>query len=252
MPESAEEHVKRLRQRVLFDGIARLYQDTRPCYPEHIIEFIAATAGLGAGSAVLEIGCGTGQLTASLARRGFDLTAIDIGPSMIAAAREHVPGVSFHATSFEDFGAADASFDLVICAAAFHWIDPDVKYAKSARLLRPGGWLAVLGNEDRYDDPFGAALRAMWLVRSDDGAWVTRGADTAPPGAFGAPVQRTDEQRMVRPADAVIGLENTRATSLSWPDEIRRDFIAELRQLLADTGDVPLTLRTVMTMTPVL
>ncbi len=57
---------------------------------------------------------------------------------------------------------------------------------------------------------------------------------------------------MVRSADAVIGLENTRAMSLSWPDEIRRDFIAELRQLLPDTGDVPLTLRTVMTMAPVL
>ncbi|MDA8322886.1 MAG: methyltransferase domain-containing protein [Actinomycetota bacterium] len=44
----------------------------------------------------------------------------------------------------------DASFDLVISSAAFHWIEPDVAFSKSARLLRLGGWLALLGAEERY------------------------------------------------------------------------------------------------------
>lgn len=58
----------------------------------------------GVGDA-LEVGCGTGRLTESLAGRGFELTAIDIGPAMIAAARQRVLGVSFEAVSFEDLDA---------------------------------------------------------------------------------------------------------------------------------------------------
>ena len=86
------------------------------------MEFVAATAGLGPGAAVLEVGCGTGQLTERLAGSGFRLTAIDIGPSMVAAAQRRLAGagVSFQVTSFEDLAAADASFDLVISSAAFH------------------------------------------------------------------------------------------------------------------------------------
>ena len=56
---------------------------------------------------MLEVGCGTGQLTEQLAPHGFDLTAIDIGASMIAAARRRLGGraVSFQVVSFEDLGA---------------------------------------------------------------------------------------------------------------------------------------------------
>ena len=101
---------------------------SRPGYPGRVVEFITATAGLGSRAAVLEVGCGTGQLTEQLARSASRLTAIDIGPSMIAAARRRLTGaeVSFQVTSFEGLAAVDASFDLVISSAAFHWIDPEV------------------------------------------------------------------------------------------------------------------------------
>lgn len=252
--ETEEEKRKRRHQRTLFDGAARLYEATRPGYPDQVLEFTAATAGLTAGADILEVGCGTGQLTKDLARPGFNLTAIDIGSSMIAAARECLSGstVSFQITSFEDFAAPDASFDLIISAAAFHWIDPDVKYAKSARLLRPGGWLAVLGNAESYDQPFGRVLHDMWISRSDEnGAWVRQRTDAEAiigTGLFSEPVQRTDEQRMVRPVEEVIGLENTRATSLSWPDDVRYGFIEEMRRHLRTQTHVRLTLSTTLTM----
>ena len=145
--EPERERNKRHRQRALFDDIAERYEASRPGYPVQVVEFVTATAGLGPGAAVLEVGCGTGQLTERLARSGFRLTAIDIGPSMIAAARRRLAGaeVCFQVTSFEDLAAADAAFGLVISSAAFHWIDPEVAFSKSARLLRPGGWLALLG-----------------------------------------------------------------------------------------------------------
>src|SRR5262245_8299133 len=131
--ETEQERGKRRYQRALFDGVAGLYQASRPGYPGQLVEFVVATAGLDAGSTVLEVGCGTGQLTERLAGFGFGLTAIDIGPSMIAAARHRLDGsaVSFQVSSFEDLAAADASFDLVICGASFHWVDPEVRFAKS-------------------------------------------------------------------------------------------------------------------------
>ena len=87
---------------------------------------------------MLEIGCGTGQLTRQLAGRGLNVTAIDIGGAMTEAARCNVadPMVRFQASSFEEF-TGGGHFDLIVSAAAFHWVDPGIGWAKAARLLRP-------------------------------------------------------------------------------------------------------------------
>jgi ubiquinone/menaquinone biosynthesis C-methylase UbiE len=252
--ETDAQRRRRRYQRALFDGVAQLYQASRLGYSREIVEFIAATAAVSDGSTVLEVGCGTGQLTESLADSGLNLTAIDIGPAMIAAARHRLDGsgVSFQVTSFEDFTAAESSIDLIISGAAFHWVDPEVKFSKSARLLRPGGWLAVVDAAERYDDPFGATLRDMWLTYCDsDGAWVNQDLRTAAitdTGLFEEPVYRLDERRMTRPVALVIGLENTRATSLSWPDDVRRRFTARLRHELRWQAEVPFTQSATLTM----
>lgn len=264
--ETEAERGKRRHQRTLFDGVAELYQDTRPGYHRDLIEFVVATAGIGAGAAVLDVGCGTGQLTEPFARLGFGVTAIDIGASMVAAARRRLAGavgagsghadVSFHVTPFEDFDAPGASFDLIVSGAAFHWIDPEVRFVKAARLLRPGGWLAVMGSAERYDDPFGSVLDEMWLARaSTAGAWVTRPGDAeafAASGLFGPPARRSCEERTSYPVDAVIGVENTRATTLSWTADVRAEFSAQLREHLRGQTDVRLTVESAVTMARVL
>ncbi len=123
---------KRHHQRVLFDGIADLYDEYRRAYPDEVVNFMLTTAGLQTGSAVLEVGCGTGQLTEQLALFGFDLTAIDIGPSMIAGARRRIGDreVSLLNVAFEDFERPGVSFDMVVSATAFQWVDPEVKFTK--------------------------------------------------------------------------------------------------------------------------
>ena len=73
------------------------------------------------------------------------------------------------ATSFEDLAAEDGSFDAIVAADAFHWIDPELRFSKSARLLSPSGWLAVLSFQHIYDEPLQTALQKMWVARSDDG-----------------------------------------------------------------------------------
>jgi ubiquinone/menaquinone biosynthesis C-methylase UbiE len=255
--ESEQERDKRHFQRALFDGIAERYEQSRPGYPGSVVEFVTTTAGLGPGAAVLEVGCGTGQLTERLAGRGFRLTAIDLGPSMIDGARRRLTGaeVSLHATSFEDLAAADASFDLVISGAAFHWIDPGIAFSKSARLLRPGGWLALLGTAERYDDPLEAALDALWETHGDtSGAWQRRHSDPdaiAATGLFRTLTTLTDQKRVALPADDVIALESTRATFLSWPHDTQHHFTEALRRLLEPQPTVSLTRHTSVTMAQV-
>jgi ubiquinone/menaquinone biosynthesis C-methylase UbiE len=254
--ETEQERGRRLDRRTLFDSVAPLYQASRLGYPGDIVEFAVATAEVGAGSEVLEVGCGTGQLTESLACYGFRLTAIDIGPSMVAAAQRRLDGaaLSFRVSSFEDFAAGDASFDLIVSGNAFHWVDPGIRFRKPARLLRPGGWLALLEIIERYDDPLRAALLGMWAARSDDfraGVWQPHFHDTAViagTGLFETPVCKTHAQRIVRPVEAVIGVENTRATSLSWPDDIRREFTEQLRHHLRSQTEVQLTQETSLMM----
>jgi ubiquinone/menaquinone biosynthesis C-methylase UbiE len=255
--ESEGDRDKRHRQRALFDGIAERYEDSRPGYPARVTDFVTTTAALAPGAAVLEIGCGTGQLTERLAGHGFRLTAIDIGPSMVAAARRRIneTAVSFQATSFEDLDAADASFDLVISSAAFHWIDPEVAFGKSARLLRPGGWLTLLGTEERYHHPVGAALDDLWIRHGDTGgAWNRRpsdpGAITAT-GLFRPPVCLADSQPATLTPDEIIGLESTRATFLSWPPGTQHHFTEDLRRTLERHPVVHLTRHTSATMAPV-
>jgi ubiquinone/menaquinone biosynthesis C-methylase UbiE len=258
--EAPEARRKRLYQRGLFDRVAELYDASRRGYPPELLELMVRTASLGPGSRVLEVGCGTGQLTEQLAGYGLAVTAVDIGPSMIATARRrrNVGSVSFRVVAFEDFEAPDASFDLVVSGTAFHWVDPGVGFEKAARLLRPLGWFAQLSTGEKYDDPFGAELLEMWVARSDDGgAWTRQrrlsGAEaTSASGLFGTPIEQLHSQRMTLPVDVVIGVENTRATSLSWSADVRQGFNDELRAHLGPLAEVPLSQETKLTMAPVL
>lgn len=254
--ETEQERADRHRRRSRFDSVASLYDATRRGYPEEIVDFMAATAELGPASEVLEIGCGTGQLTRQLACHDVALTAIDIGARLVDLARQHVEGTStqFEVTAFEDFERPPDTFDLVVSATAFHWIDPDVAWSKTARQLRPGGWLAVLSTGEQYEDPFGAALLALWIGHSSDGgAWSRETKPTVAElmvesGCFDTPIVRTHSEQRTLPSEAVIGLEQTRATSLSYDEPVRRSFEEHLRDLLAPTTEVRLQQATSLTM----
>lgn len=247
---------KRHRQRQLFDNVAELYDACRPGYPRELVDTMVATSGVRAGSRVLEIGCGTGQLTRQLGFYGFELTAIDLGSSMIGFARRRVPehAVEFQVSSFEDYHAPGHVLDLIVSATAFHWIDPEIAFSKAARLLVPGGWLAVLSTREHYDDPLGAALMDAWIRRSQDGGTWAKAeppavADAmAQSGLFDTPIVRLHTERRSVPPDMVLGLELTRATSLSYDHRTRESFRAELAALLQHSDEAGLEQRTSLTM----
>ncbi len=135
------------RQGEVFDAVAEAYDRERPSYPDELIDAACSIAGLAPGSRVLEVGCGTGKLTEALAERGLVVDAVDPGANMIAFARKRVRDadtVEFHLGRFEELSLPEQAFDAVFSAAAFHWIDPEVGWAKAARCLRPGGTLALI------------------------------------------------------------------------------------------------------------
>jgi len=252
-PESGPERWKRVSQRALFDDVAELYDATRQSYPNKIVEVVVRTAELEPGSSVLEIGCGTGQLTRRLAGRGLDITAIDIGPAMVAGSRRNVadPKVAFQVSSFEDFQAPQA-FDLIVSATAFHWVEPDLGLAKAAHHLRPSGWLALLTTGERYDEPLRSALRQLWVKYNPSQAkwapgapWAESLRDTQ---LFGAVVETTHEQRLELPVPTVLGVECTRATYLSFTREARQGFAADLEALLGPAPSVSLVQETHLAM----
>jgi SAM-dependent methyltransferase len=155
----------RIRGRV-FDEVAEDYDRHRPTYPDVLVDRACADAGIGAGAAVLEIGCGTGQLTRSLLARGLRVTAVEPGRQLIARARDRLNGIGdvrFLNARLEDASLPRARYSAVFSASAIHWIDPDVCWRKVADALVDGGSLALVSYFG-LDDPRSAddqqALRA--------------------------------------------------------------------------------------------
>lgn len=148
----------------VFDEIAEEYDRIRPAYPGELVDEACRIAGIGAGDRVLEIGCGSGQLTRSLAARGLQITAVEPGANLMALARQNVEGaVEFVHARFEDAPCPGGQFSAVFSASALHWVDPDVGWLKIADVLIPGGTLALisyLGLAEERSKPDQAALLA--------------------------------------------------------------------------------------------
>ncbi|MFI5959507.1 class I SAM-dependent methyltransferase [Cryptosporangium sp. NPDC051539] len=130
----------------VFDEVAELYDRVRPGYPPELFRELAALTGAEDGAAVLEVGSGTGLATRSLAARGYDVTAIEPGPELAAIARQRLGNVCLESATFEEWDDRGRRFDLIVAASSWHWVDPSVGWPRAHDLLRPGGWMALLGH----------------------------------------------------------------------------------------------------------
>jgi ubiquinone/menaquinone biosynthesis C-methylase UbiE len=158
----------------VFDEIAAEYDRHRPAYPDKLIDQACQVAGIGSGDRVLEVGCGSGQLTRALLTRGLHVTAVEPGQNLIALARRNLDGagaVEFLNAQFEDAVLPREQFQAVFSASAFHWVDPEVSWQKAADVLVPGGTLALVQyfglEERRSEEDQEAVLAAMRKVAPD-------------------------------------------------------------------------------------
>jgi ubiquinone/menaquinone biosynthesis C-methylase UbiE len=158
----------------VFDEIAAEYDRHRPAYPDKLIDRACRVAGIGSGDRVLEVGCGSGQLTRGLVTRGLHVTVLEPGKSLIALARQNLEGageVEFVNAQFEDALLPRKQFAAVFSASAFHWVDPKVSWQRAADVLVPGGTLALVQycglEEPRSKPDQEAALAAIKKIVPD-------------------------------------------------------------------------------------
>ncbi|WP_395656610.1 class I SAM-dependent methyltransferase [Nocardioides sp.] len=126
-----------------FGGVVDAYDRARPTYPREAAAWLAGEQP----TTVLELGAGTGKLTSVLVDLGHDVHATDPDEQMLGRLQEHLPDVRASVAGAEDIPAPDASYDVVVVAQAFHWFDHDRALPEIARVLKPGGRLALVWNE---------------------------------------------------------------------------------------------------------
>lgn len=110
---------------------------------------------------VIDLGAGTGKLTRALVALGHRVTAVEPLDEMRAELEAVLPGVHAVVGSAEAMPLADASADVVTSAQAFHWFDHDNALPEIARVLRPGGRVALVWNSRDDRDPWMARLSAI-------------------------------------------------------------------------------------------
>ncbi len=167
------------------------YVRYRPSYPRGLLDLLAREGRLAEGAIVADVGSGTGILTGLLLAFGATVFAVEPNAPMRAAAERALgdsPGFRSVDGSAEATGLAPATVDLVTAAQAFHWFDPPRARAEFARILRPGGVVALIWNQ-RAETPFNRDYEAMLEEFAPDYANVRERDRAAEPRvrAFFAP-----------------------------------------------------------------
>lgn len=130
-----------------YKGIAGIYDEIRPSYPEKLIEDVICKANLKLNDRLLEIGAGTGKATIQFAGKGFTINAIEIGKDMAEMLNDkcaNYPKITVDVSSFEEWNCHNnQKYDMIYSAQAFHWIDKNIKYKKCHELLKDNGYLIL-------------------------------------------------------------------------------------------------------------
>ena len=186
------------------------YDRSRPGYPDALADDLAAGGGLD----VLDVGCGTGKLGRMLAERGCCVLGVEHDERMADVARRH--GLEVEVAAFEAWDDRARRFDLVASAQAWHWIDPAVGPAKAAKVLRPGGRLAVIWNLIAHEPSMRAALDEVY-ERHVPGltSSVVLGLDTTDEGLAGV-----DETGAFGPQDVHRTVWQQTYTTAEWLDQL--------------------------------
>lgn len=216
-----------LRQARSFGGVAAAYERGRPGFPVEAARWLVGREA----ATVLELGAGTGKLTEQLVALGHDVHATDPDPEMLAILKKKLPDIPASEAAAEEIPLADRSVDVVVAAQCLHWFDLDRALPEVARVLRPGGHVAV-----------------TWNVRDERIPWVRRlgnligtqeqlrepEAPLVHSGLFGFVEDETFHFWQDVNRESIIDLVASRSNIATLPDEERAE---RLRQVLAFYDD---------------
>lgn len=137
-----------------FSNRVENYVKYRPGYPKDILQLFRDEMNLTGSSVVADVGSGTGISARLFLENGNTVYGIEPNAAMRAAAEEYLKDfpafMSIDGTS-DATGLDDGSVDIVIAAQAFHWFDPESSRAEFRRVLRKGGYIALIWNERQLD-----------------------------------------------------------------------------------------------------
>ena len=212
-----------------FGPVASAYERGRPGYPAEAVTWLVGAEA----HVVLELGAGTCKLTAELVRQGHAVHATDPDAGMLDVLEEQVPGCSAKQGSAEEIPANDRCVDVVVAGQAFHWFDHERALPEIARVLKPGGHLALVWNA--------MDQRIPWVRR----LVATLGAQAEGPGAEQALVH-SDLFGFVEDAqfkhwqdvnrESIVDLVRSRSWIATMPPEQADAKVAEVLALYDDYG----------------
>ncbi len=230
---------ERRRRGSSFGTVAQAYAEYRPDYPEAAVRWALAPAGREPSRLrVLDLGAGTGKLTAVLLGLGARVTAVEPDEAMLDELRHRSPRARALRGSAEAIPLPDGAADAVVCGQSLHWFDMDLAVPEIARVLVPGGPLAGLWNAD--DDRVewvdglqsaagGAAAPSLSRRRAQAAHFSVRKFGTE----FFGPTDRAEfPHGMTLTADSLIALLGTHSQVLVMPDDQRSALLAGLRTYL--------------------
>ena len=246
-------------RRDTFDKVALLYDQVRPSYPDALFDDVIALSHIPPKADILEIGCGTGQATLPFARRGYRIHCIELGASLASVAQRKLVKYSNAEVSigaFEEWNIQDASYDLLISATAFHWIDPAVRYQKAAKVLKPTGAIALFWNthvQTEISADFFQAVQAVYrhvLPSTEKEFSGLPHLDAVPTpikdeiehtNLFGAVTVSKYAWNVVYNAMTYVNLLNTYSDHLSLDDMTREDLFKGIIKLIDNQFDGHIT-----------
>ena len=218
-----------------FVGEGGAYDSVRPAYPDEAVAALIDAARSGRGThapgrgplRAADIGAGTGKMSELLARGGLLVDAVEPSEAMRAQASS-VEGVTWHDGVAEETGLPNDVYDIVVFAQSWHWMDPERAGLEAARILAPGGVLAIVWNQMAVSIPW--VHRLTRIMRSGD---VHRPDRPPTPGGGFAPMTLTQvawEDRMT--PEEILTLGTTRSSYIRSSEAGRARMQENLRWYL--------------------